>query len=213
VASQATVARRRRRSSTRRAASRSTRPAISTSIYINDGNNNRIRRLNLATPIDVDPDTLNITSSSGQWITAYIQFPAGWDAANVNVGSVRIQAINPADGALRLSASNQVVEAKRAPNSPIGLVDRNGDGVPELMLKFDRTIVASWATGAPELVLRVQGQFQPPTGSPTGRFFSGDTRIRGVYPPNASPSMSSEETQTCDPQTCCDPDACPAPAP
>jgi hypothetical protein len=50
------------------------------------------------------------------------------------------------------------------------------------MLKFNRATVASWTTGAPELVLRVEGQFNPPTGSPIGTYFSGDTQISIIYP-------------------------------
>jgi hypothetical protein len=72
-----------------------------------------------------------------------------------------------------------------APGSPGAFIDTNEDGLPDLlMVMFDRATVASWATGAPELVLRVQGQLQPPLDSPVGTYFSGDTQIRNIYPPN-----------------------------
>ena len=92
-----------------------------------------------------------------------------------------LQAINPANGAIRHSMSNQELLIGSAPGSPKEFIDTNEDGVPDqLMVKFDRATVASWTTGA--LVLRVEGQFQPPLGSPVGTYFSGDTEIRNIYP-------------------------------
>jgi len=50
--------------------------------------------------------------------------------------------------------------------------------VPDhLILKFDRATVASWTAGVSQLVLRVEGQFEPPAGSPIGTYFSGDTSL------------------------------------
>ncbi len=150
----------------------------SDNLHITDSGNTRIRRLNLAAPVEVAPGTLN-AKSKGKWVTAYIQFPAGWDASRVNSNSVMLQAINPADGAVRHSASNEELLIGRALGSPTAFIDTNGDGVPDqLMVKFDLATVASWATDALEIVLRVEGQSQPPTGSPVGRYFSGDTVIR-----------------------------------
>src|SRR5262249_52543343 len=60
--------------------------------YIADAGNNRIRRLNVAVAVDVDPDTLDIPSSNGRWVTAYIHVSAGRDVAQIDVGSVRLQA-------------------------------------------------------------------------------------------------------------------------
>jgi trimeric autotransporter adhesin len=157
----------------------------SDNLYITDSGNSRIRRLNLATPVDVNPNTLKIARSKEKWVTAYVQFPAGRDASDVNVSSIMLQAINPANGAIRHSLSNQELQIGRASGSPNGFIDTNEDNVPDLLtVKFDRGTVASWTTGAPELVLRVQGQLQPPLGSPVGTYFSGDTQIRNIYAPN-----------------------------
>ena len=62
--------------------------------YLADaGNNETIRRLNLAAPVEFVADT------PGR-VTASIQFPAGWDASLVATDSARLQAI-AADGSVR----------------------------------------------------------------------------------------------------------------
>jgi hypothetical protein len=172
----------------------------SDNLYISDTGNVRIRRLNVSAVVDVDPDTLNITKSRGKWVTAYIQFSDGRDASDVNLNSVVLQAIDPTNGAVRHSMSNQLLQVAPAPGSPIELVDTNHDGVPDkLVLKFDRATVASWAAGAPELVLRVEGQFY---GSPTGIYFSGDTQIRNIYPPDPTNQSVTPAFDACDPDLC-----------
>src|SRR5262249_29208692 len=156
--------------------------------YIADAGNNRIRRLNVAVAVDVDPDTPDIPSSNGRWVTAYIHVSAGRDVAQIEVGSVRLQAIDPTDGSVRYPSSAELYQIARAPGSPVAREDTDGDGVRDrLMLKFDRRTVASWASGAPELVLRVEGRFA------NGRYFSGDTPIRNIYSPSPSPSASPDE--------------------
>jgi trimeric autotransporter adhesin len=143
-------------------------------LYINDSANTRIRRLNVAAQISVSPSTLAL-SSNGKWLTVYVQLPAGRDASTVAIGSVRLQAIDPMNGSLRHAASGPVLELPVASNSPTQLIDTNGDSVPDkLALKFDRASVASWAAEVSSLVLRVEGQFEAPAGSPVGTCFSGD---------------------------------------
>ena len=101
---------------------------------------------------------------------------AGRDASDVDTDSVMLKAIDPTDGAVRHNINNIELQTGRAPSSSQALFDTNNDNVPDqLLLKFNRATVASWATGAPQLVLRVEGQFQ------TGKFFSGDTQIRIQY--------------------------------
>jgi hypothetical protein len=119
-----------------------------------------------------------------------------------------LKAIDPTNGAVRHSTSDMELWVGRAPGSPKGFIDTNEDEVPDqLMLKFDRATVASWATGAPELVLRVEGKFNPTIGTPLGTYFSGDTQIRNIYPPNPSSSATPEWLGSCDPET--DSEFCP----
>jgi sugar lactone lactonase YvrE len=147
-------------------------------VYFSDSSNDRVRRLNVAVAVDVGPPTLGVTRSRGRWITAAVTFLAGRDPRDVDLDSIRLQAIDPSNGALR-SRQGQVLQIAADPGAPLELVDTDGNGqVDQLVLKFDRATVASWADGAPELVLRLEGQFQPPIGATTGRYFSGDTQIR-----------------------------------
>lgn len=74
--------------------------------------------------IDLDPDTLNL-GSNGKWITCCIELPEGYDVADVDVGAVML---------------NDTVAAAAKPTS-IG--DDNHNGVPDLMVKFDRAAVAA----------------------------------------------------------------------
>ncbi len=94
---------------------------------------------NIRAQIDIDPDTLNLkflesgnkcchgrSRSRGSWrgnergVTAYIELPEGQDVADVNVSTVLL---------------NDTISAKLHP-SDIG--DYDNDGIPDLMVKFDR---------------------------------------------------------------------------
>jgi hypothetical protein len=81
--------------------------------------------------IDIDPDTLNLMSN-GEWITAYIQPNGSYDAANIDASSLLLN-----------SDVSPVLDPKYGfvtdPNEY--LVDSNGDGVMERMVKFNRTEV------------------------------------------------------------------------
>jgi len=84
--------------------------------------------------IDVDPDTLNLRSE-GQWITAYIQLPQGYNPADINATTILLNGtISP------------VLDPKYGfvTNSSEYLVDHNNDGISERMVKFDRATVESF---------------------------------------------------------------------
>lgn len=72
--------------------------------------------------IDIDPDTLNLTSK-GRWITAYIELPAGYNVADIDVST------------LLLNGSVQ------AESKPASIGDEDNDGIVDLMAKFDRAAV------------------------------------------------------------------------
>lgn len=76
--------------------------------------------------IDIDPDTLNL-KSNGQWITAYIELPDGYDVANIDVSSI----------VLTVEGADFYVD----PEAPTETNDGNGNGVPDLMVKFDRSAI------------------------------------------------------------------------
>ncbi len=74
--------------------------------------------------IDIDPDTLNLKSHKmmrhGRWVTSYIELPEGYDVADINVSTVLL---------------DDAISAELRPSN-IGDYDR--DGIPDLMVKFDR---------------------------------------------------------------------------
>ncbi|MEW6221865.1 MAG: kelch repeat-containing protein [Candidatus Hadarchaeota archaeon] len=72
--------------------------------------------------VDIDPDTLNL-KSKGKWITVYIELPEGYNIRDIDVDSILL---------------NDTVWAESRPTK-IG--DRDGDGVTDLMVKFDRAAV------------------------------------------------------------------------
>lgn len=81
--------------------------------------------------VNIDPDVLNLRSK-GKWITCYIQLPNGYDVADIDVASIRLE------GSLEVQHS-----------------DLNGD---VLMVKFDRSEVQAMLEPG-ENVLTLAGQF------------------------------------------------------
>ena len=75
--------------------------------------------------IDVKPDTLNLRSK-GNWITAYIELPEGYSVADINVSTVMFNGIVPAE------------------LKPTAIGDYDRDGIPDLMLKFNRSAVVQY---------------------------------------------------------------------
>jgi hypothetical protein len=75
--------------------------------------------------IGIDPNTLNL-KSNGKWITCYIELPLGYSVENINVSTVEL-----AVGSNNLSAELW----------PTGIGDYDNDGIPDLMVKFNRSAV------------------------------------------------------------------------
>ena len=73
--------------------------------------------------IDIDPDTLNL-ESNGEWLTAYIELPEGYDVGDINVSTINLLDSIPVD-----------------PTAPATIGDCDGDGISDLMVKFNRTAV------------------------------------------------------------------------
>lgn len=119
---------------------------------------------NVSATVDVDPDTLNL-KSKGNWITCYIELPEGYDVADIDVSSIMLNSTVPAE------------------LHPVGIGDEDGDGVPDLMVKFSRAEVASYIIGVigvpmePVWVtLTIAGSLENGTG------FEGSDTIRVMCP-------------------------------
>jgi parallel beta-helix repeat protein len=72
--------------------------------------------------VDIDPNTMN-PKSHGKWITCYIELPVGYDVADIDISSLLLNGEVPAEG------------------YPSGIADHDGDGIPDLMVKFPRAEV------------------------------------------------------------------------
>jgi len=115
--------------------------------------------------IDVDPDTLNL-ASLGNDVTCYIELPSGYDPGDIVIGTVKMQ--------------DSVV----AKGNPSAVGDYDCDGVPDLMVKFDRQeLIASVEPG--EQILGVTGQFTQ-EGEPMS--FEGSDTVTVVTSDGAQPN-------------------------
>lgn len=72
--------------------------------------------------VDFHPDTLN-KKSKGKWVTVYTELPAGYNVTDINISTMML---------------NETVPAELHPTE-IG--DYDSDGIPDLMVKFDRQAV------------------------------------------------------------------------
>jgi hypothetical protein len=108
--------------------------------------------------IDIKPDTLNL-KSNGKWITAYIELPESYDVADIDVSSVLLEGTIPARP------------------RPVKVGDHDGDGIPDLKVKFDRQALIEYLDGTTgEVMLIVTGELDE--GTP---FEGGDT-IKVIRP-------------------------------
>ena len=103
--------------------------------------------------IDIDPNTLNL-KSEGNWITAYIELPGGYYVNHMNVSTMLLNGTIPVDL-----------------NAPATVGDYDGDGVPDLMVKFNRADVIYY-------IYYIQGiSYGNVTLTVTGKFFNGTSFI------------------------------------
>lgn len=78
--------------------------------------------LQTETSIEINPNTLNL-KSNGEWITAYIELPVGYDVNNIDVSTIMLDSISVDSSA------------------PTTVGDFDSDSVPDIMVKFNRLSV------------------------------------------------------------------------
>lgn len=113
--------------------------------------------LQTETVVDFAPDTLNL-KSKGKWVTVYIELPVGhgYGVSMIELASITL--------------NDQVqVEAK-----PIEIGDYDSDGIPDLMVKFDRAQVSE-ILKAGEQTITLAGCLAD------GRLFAGTHVIRVIH--------------------------------
>jgi hypothetical protein len=110
--------------------------------------------------IDIDPNTLNL-KSRGRWITTYIELSEGYNVNLIDVSTILLE---------------DTISAQLRPTS-IG--DYDDDGIPDLMVKFDRSDVIDMLSPG-TYNLKVTGELED------GSFFKGYSDLITVTnPPKA----------------------------
>jgi len=105
--------------------------------------------------VDFDPDTLNL-NSKGKWVTAYIELSEGYDVEEIDILTVMLNDTVPAFA------------------HPIEVGDYDSDGIPDLMVKFDRSDVQGMLDTGDEVEVTVSGELTD--GTP----FEGTDTIRVI---------------------------------
>jgi hypothetical protein len=112
--------------------------------------------------IDIDPNTLNL-KSKGEWITGYIELPEGYNVVNINASSIMLNGTIPVDS-----------------SAPKAIGDYDSDGIPDLMVKFDRAAVSglilSQGITSGNVVLTITGRLYD------GTMLQGSDTIRVMLP-------------------------------
>ena len=104
--------------------------------------------------IDFDPDVLNL-EAKGKYVTAYIELPPGYDISQIDIFSIRLNGTVP------------------ALTKPTKVGDHDNDGVPDLMVKFNRAAVQNTLTVGEEVKVTI-------TGEVAGIAFEGSDTIRVI---------------------------------
>ena len=125
--------------------------------------------LKTETTVDFDPDSLNLYSR-GMWVTAYIEFPEGYDVADINVSSILLNGTVPVD-----------------PHAPWAIGDYDGDGVQDLMVKFNREQLRDYILANVNMTQLIEERFMKVTLNITGKLsdgtaFQGTTTITIILP-------------------------------
>jgi len=124
--------------------------------------------LQTATTVDFDPDALNL-KSRGEWVTTYIEFPEGYDVADINVSTILLNGTIPVDA-----------------DAPVTVGDYDNDTIPDLMVKFDRAEVTAYIIANVNMTELYEKRFMTTTLTVTGYLnngtpFQASTTIKIVY--------------------------------
>jgi hypothetical protein len=85
----------------------------------------------LSADIDIDPNTLNL-KSKGKWVTCYIELPSGYDVRDIDATTILLEdSLQP-----ELDLKYGFVKSESS-----YIMDHDGDGILERMVKFDRSDV------------------------------------------------------------------------
>jgi len=115
---------------------------------------------------DFTPNTLNL-ASHGLWVTGFLEPALPFAAGDIAIASIRLNGTVPVD-----------------PAAPTALGDHDGNGVPDLMVKFDWAAVQPAVSGGDDVPVDV-------TGTVDGHSFLGTDHIRVVSAPRAGSHLTA----------------------
>jgi hypothetical protein len=95
--------------------------------------------LQTETVVDFDPDVLNL-KSKGQFVTAYIELPLGFDVNQIDIASILLNDSIPALA------------------KPTGIGDYDNDGTLDLMVKFERARVQAILNPGEKVLITLTGR-------------------------------------------------------
>jgi hypothetical protein len=107
----------------------------------------------IAMEFDFTPNALNL-ASQGLWVTGFLEPASPFAAGDIDVASIRLNGTLPAD-----------------PAAPAALGDHDEDGIPDLMVKFNRAALELTVPEGESVPVTV-------TGTVAGHSFSGTDAIR-----------------------------------
>jgi hypothetical protein len=102
--------------------------------------------------LDIEPTTLSL-SSTGNWVSAFVELPAGYDVTEVDLATVTLEGV-PAE------------------NTPLKVRDHDHDGNWDVKLKFNRGALIETLSLGDAVEVTIIGQLND------GKVFMGTTTIR-----------------------------------
>jgi hypothetical protein len=115
------------------------------------------------------PNTLNLTSH-GLWVTGFLEPASPFTASDIDVSSIRVNGTVPVD-----------------PAAPTALGDHDGNGIPDLMVKFNRVALELTLSEGDDVAINVTGKL----GS---KSFQGSDHIRVRHVPVSAPGAGAHLT-------------------
>ena len=102
---------------------------------------NGTAQTHLSGTLDLDPNVLSPTSK-GKYITGYVGLPAGFNVSFIDPSSLRLNDAIPL-----------------VPETRVTIGDHDADGIPDLIVKFDRQIVKTLFTKSGNYTLHIPGNY------------------------------------------------------
>ena len=105
--------------------------------------------------IDINPNTMNL-KAKGKWVTCYIELQEGFSVEDIHTSTILLNGEIPAE------------------TKPVTIGDYDNDGLPDLMVKFDRAALAALLETGEAVLIVVTGELD------AGLIFDGSDTIKVI---------------------------------